>query len=83
MESLSNFNFLKVFDVKKNNDKNANEKNLLSSEKSFIIDQVESIDNEFDNALSGQELNEDFVLLQKHDLGTIWISKLASPKKSM
>ena len=65
MESLSNFNFLKVFDVKKNNDNNANEKNLLSSEKSFIIDQVESIDNEFDNALSGQALNEDFVLLQK------------------
>ena len=62
MESLSNFNFLKVFDVKKNSNENdAHEKSSLSTEKSFIINQVESIENEFDNVLIGKESNENIV----------------------
>ena len=43
MESLLNFNFLKDISVKKNNENNANEKNLLADGKAFIIDQHGSI----------------------------------------
>ena len=65
MESLLNFNFLKDISVKKNNEKNANDKSLLDNGKSIVINQPDSIENEFNNILSDQELNEDFFALQK------------------
>ena len=55
MESLSNFNFLRVIDVKKNKDNNANDKNLLDTGKSFTVDQTDNIENKFDNMLSNKE----------------------------
>ena len=36
MESLLNFNFLKDISVKKNNEKNANDKSLSGDEKSIV-----------------------------------------------
>ena len=67
MESLLNFNFLKDISVKKNNEKNANDKSLLDNGKSIVINQPDSIENEFNNILSDQELNEDFYALQKQN----------------
>ena len=55
MESLSNFKFLRVIDVKKNKDNNANDKNLLDTGKSFTVDQADNIENKFDNMLSNKE----------------------------
>ena len=65
MESLLNFNFLKDIIVKKNNEINANDKSLLGDEKSIVIHQSDSIENEFNNILSDQELNESFLALEK------------------
>ena len=65
MESLLNFNFLKDIIVKKNNENNANDKSLLGDEKSILINQSDSIENEFNNILSDQELNENFLSLEK------------------
>ena len=65
MESLLNFNFLKDISVKKNNEKNANDKSLLGNGKSIVINQPNSIENEFSNILSDQELDENFLLLEK------------------
>ena len=65
MENLLNFNFLKDISVKKNNEKNANDKSLLSNGKSIVINQPDSIENEFNNILSDQELDENFLLLEK------------------
>ena len=65
MESLLNFNFLKDIIVKKNNEINANDKSLLGDEKSILINQTDSIENEFNNILSDQELNESFLALEK------------------
>ena len=65
MESLLNFNFLKDIIVKKNNEINANDKSLLGDEKSIVINQTDSIENEFNNILSDQELNESFLALEK------------------
>ena len=65
MESLLNFNFLKDISVKKNNENNANDKSLSGDEKSFVIDQYDSIENEFNNILSDQELNENFFVTRK------------------
>ena len=67
MESLLNFNFLKDISVKKNNEKNTNDKSLLGDGKSIVINQPDSIENEFNNILSDQELNEDFFALQKQN----------------
>ena len=57
MESLLNFNFLKDIIVKKNNEINSDDKSLLGDEKSILINQTDSIQNEFNNILSDQELN--------------------------
>ena len=65
MESLLNFNFLKDISVKKNNEKNTNDKSLLGNGKSTVINQPDSIENEFNNILSDQELDENFLLLEK------------------
>ncbi len=65
MESLLNFNFLKDISVKKNNEKNANDKSLQGDGKSVVINQPDSIENEFNNILSDQELNENFLALEK------------------
>ena len=65
MESLLNFNFLKDIIVKKNNEINANDKSLLGDEKSIVIHQSDSIENEFNNILSDQEINESFLALEK------------------
>ncbi len=65
MESLLNFNFLKDIIVKKNNEINSNDKSLLGDEKSILINQTNSIQNEFNNILSDQELNESFLTLEK------------------
>ena len=65
MESLLNFNFLKDIIVKKNNEINANDKSLLGDEKSIVINQTDSIENEFNNILSDQEINESFLALEK------------------
>ena len=65
MESLLNFNFLKDISVKKNNEKNANDKSLQGDGKSVVINQPDSIENEFNNILSDQELDENFLLLEK------------------
>ena len=65
MESLLNFNFLKDISVKKNNEKNANDNSLLGNGKSIVINQPDSIENEFYNILSDQELDENFLLLEK------------------
>ena len=65
MESLLNFNFLKDISVKKNNENNANDKSLLGDGKSFVVDQYDSIENEFNNILSDQELNENSLSLEK------------------
>ena len=65
MESLLNFNFLKDIIVKKNNETKANDKSLLGDEKSILINQSDSIENEFNNILSDQELNESFLSLEK------------------
>ena len=65
MESLLNFNFLKDISVKKNNENNANDKSLLGDEKSILINQYDSIENEFNNILSDQELNEISLSLEK------------------
>ena len=65
MESLLNFNFLKDIIVKKNNETNANDKSLLGDEKSILINQSDSIENEFNNILSDQELNESFLSTRK------------------
>ena len=65
MESLLNFNFLKDIIVKKNNENNANDKSLSGDEKSILINQTDSIENEFNNILSDQELNENFLSLEK------------------
>ena len=65
MESLLNFNFLKDISVKKNNEKNANDKSLLGDGKSIVINQPDSIENEFNNILSDQELNENFFVTRK------------------
>ena len=61
MESLLNFNFLKDIIVKKNNETKANDKSLLGDEKSILINQTDSIENEFNNILSDQDLNESFL----------------------
>ncbi len=66
MQSLLNFNFLKDIIVKKNNETKANDdKSLLGDEKSILINQSDSIENEFNNILSDQELNESFSTLEK------------------
>lgn len=65
MESLLNFNFLKDIIVKKNNEINSDDKSLLGDEKSILINQSDSIENEFNNILSDQELNESFLTLEK------------------
>ena len=49
MESLLNFNFLKDISVKKNNEKNPNDKSLLGNGKSIVINQPDSTENEFNN----------------------------------
>ena len=53
MESLLNFNFLKDISVKKNNEKNANDKSLFGDEKSILINKPDTIENEFNNILDG------------------------------
>ncbi|MDA9708214.1 flagellar hook-length control protein FliK [Alphaproteobacteria bacterium] len=65
MESLLNFNFLKDISVKKNNEKNANDKSLVGDGKSIEINQPDSIENEFNNILSDQESNENSLALEK------------------
>ena len=65
MESLLNFNFLKDIIVKKNNETKADDKSLLGDEKSIVINQTDSIENEFNNILSDQEINESFLALEK------------------
>ena len=65
MESLLNFNFLKDIIVKKNNEAKADDKSLLGDEKSILINQSDSIENEFNNILSDQELNESSLSLEK------------------
>ena len=65
MESLLNFNFLKNIIVKKNNETKADDKSLLGDEKSILINQSDSIENEFNNILSDQELNESFLIPEK------------------
>ena len=65
MESLLNFNFLKDIIVKKNNEAKADDKSLLGDEKSILINQSDSIENEFNNILSDQELNESFLTREK------------------
>ena len=76
MESLSNSNFLKAIDVKKNNDINTNEKNLIVNEKSFIKDEVHNIENKFDKFLSNEGLSEKFSALERQ-------KKQDSKKKSI
>ena len=76
MESLSNSNFLKAIDVKKNNDINTNEKNLIVNEKSFIKDEVHNIENKFDEFLSNEGLSEKFSALERQ-------KKQDSKKKSI
>ena len=44
MEGLSNSNFLKVIDVKKNSDDTNIDKKLTGNEKSFIIEKVDNIE---------------------------------------
>ena len=65
MESLSNFNFLKVIDVKKNNDINANDKNFIGNEKSFITDELDNIENKFNDFLSNDGLIEESTALER------------------
>jgi flagellar hook-length control protein FliK len=65
MESLLNFNSMKDIIVKKNNETNANDKSLLGDGKSIIINQTGSIEDEFNNILSDQELNESHLALEK------------------
>ena len=65
MKSLLNFNFLKDIIVKKNNETNANDKSLLGDGKSIIINQTGSIEDEFNDILSDQELNESYLALEK------------------
>ena len=65
MESLLNFNSMKDIIVKKNNETNANDKSLLGDGKSIIINQTGSIEDEFNNILSDQELNESYLALEK------------------
>ena len=67
MESLSNFNFLKVIDVKKNSDSNNKDKNLLTNEMPFAVGQTDSIENEFDPLLSDGELNASFLVSEKQN----------------
>ena len=65
MESLSNFNFLKIIDVKNNNDKNTDDKNLESTEKFFSIGQFENIENTSDNIQNDQQLEDNLLSLDK------------------
>ena len=65
MESLLNFNFLKDISVKKNNEKNTNDKSILGDENTFAVDQQHVIENEFNNILSNQELNKNTLELEK------------------
>ena len=65
MENLLNFNFLKDIIVKKNNETKSDDKSLLDDEKSILINQSDSIENEFNNILSDQELNENFLTIEK------------------
>ena len=65
MESLLNFNFTKDISVKKNNEKNASGKSLLGDGKSIVINKPDSTENKFNNMLSDQELNENFLALEK------------------
>ncbi len=67
MESLSNFNFLKVTDVKKNNESNASDKKLAGSDKSFVINKTESIENKFNNKLGNELLTEELLLKEKKE----------------
>ena len=64
MENLLNFNFLKDIIVK-NNETKTDDKSLLGDEKSILINQSDSIENEFNNILSDQELNESFLTPEK------------------
>ena len=65
MESLLNFNFLKDISVKKNNKNNANDINLSGNGKTFAVNHHDNIENEVNNILSDQELNENFLSLDK------------------
>ena len=65
MESLSNFNFLKVINVKKNNDISTNEKNLIVNEKSFVKGEINNIENKFDEFLMSEGLSEKFSALER------------------
>ena len=65
MESLLNFNFLKDISVKKNNENNTNDKILLGDGKAFVIDQHNSIENDFNNIISDNEFNENSLSLEK------------------
>ena len=65
MESLLNFNFLKDISIKKNNENNANDKNLSDDGKAFLVDQHNSIENEFNNIISGHELDKNSLSLEK------------------
>ena len=69
MEGLSNSNFLKVIDVKKNSDDTNIDKKLTGNEKSFIIDKVDNIEAKIKNILNNEEpnieLDEEVTLLGK------------------
>ena len=65
MDSLLNFNFLKDNIVKKSNENNANDKILSGDGKTFVVDQHDSIENEFNNIISNNELNESSLSLEK------------------
>ncbi len=65
MESLLNFNFLKDISVKKNNEKNANDKGLSGDGKAFVTDHHNGIESEFNSILSDQELNENSLSFEK------------------
>ena len=65
MESLLNFNFLKENTVKKSNENNTNDKILSGDRKAFVVEQHDSIENEFNNIISDNELNEPSLSLEK------------------
>jgi flagellar hook-length control protein FliK len=65
MENLLKFNFLKDISIKKNNEKNTNDKSLSGDEKAFIFDQYDGIENKFNNILGDQALNENSLSLEK------------------
>ena len=58
MESLSNFNFLKVNEIKKSNESKSNNKKLLDNENAFVTGKDEGIGNKIKNLLNDVELNK-------------------------